>query len=252
MKAFYLDIGNTSLRMAEIIENGWDVIWHQRYGDELESFLGLLKERTGVEPHIIYVSSVRKDIIRKLQVAAPDLVLQVLSTTQIPDYLINYSTVESLGIDRFLGCLGAYNLTKGAVIVIDTGSACTVDFMDEVGVYQGGVIMPGIDILKKSVRRYLPELPEVEAKVPYSWPGKSTQESLQWGVNGAFKVAIESWVQKYKLLNGEADVFITGGNSADVQKLLKPETLTNYQPELQFEGMKAFVQGIMNRKDKNF
>jgi type III pantothenate kinase len=252
MKAYYLDIGNTSLRLAVPTENSWIVLWHQRHGDSFDKFLAMLSERSGDESYMIYVSSVRKDITRKLQESAPEVIIRELSTKQVPGHLLNYSTVQTLGIDRFLGCLGAHHKEETSVVVIDTGSACTVDFMDDAGVYQGGVIMPGIDILKKSMRRYLPELPDIQTNIPDVWPGKSTQESLQWGLNGAFKAAIEHWVHKYQMADKNAQVFITGGNSADVKKLLMPDTKLNHHPELHFEGMKVFVEEILSLPDNEF
>lgn len=244
MNALYLDIGNTSLKLASLSDAGWEVLWHERFGVNLESFVKMLQRYAENEASVVYTSSVRKDITQKIIEAAPDINFQLLSTSQIPEHKINYATVHTLGLDRFLGCLGAYQLSNGfAVIVIDTGSACTVDFMDENGVYQGGVIMPGHDVLKKSIRRYLPELPEVDSAIPENWPGKSTHDSLRWGVNGMFRAAIESWIDRFKELDSRARIFITGGNSSDLQRLLT-DTECIRNANLQFEGMKAFVDEI--------
>ncbi len=248
MKAYYLDIGNTSLKLATPAENRWKVLLHQRYNDNIDSFLTFVRQKTGGESNIMYVSSVRKDITKKLRAEAPDLNVEILSTSQIPGRLLNYTTVQTLGMDRFLGCMGAHHKKEKGVVVIDTGSACTVDYMDNEGVYQGGIIMPGIDILKKSMRRYLPELPEVSANIPENWPGKSTQECLKWGVHGMVKAAIEKWIHKYRAIDGEADVFITGGNSAYLQKLLMPDIELIHGPELHFDGMIFFVENILSRK----
>lgn len=244
MNALYLDIGNTSLKLASQGEAGWEVLWHEPLGVNLGSFVDLINRHAEDGMNVIYTSSVRKDITRKIREAAPDINFQVLSASQIPDYKINYSTVQTLGLDRFLGCLGAFHISNNhAVIVIDTGSACTVDFMDESGVYQGGVIMPGLDLLKKSIRRYLPELPDVDSVIPENWPGKSTQDSLRWGVNGMFRAAIESWIVKFKELDGDARIFITGGNSSDLKRLLANTEYIRHA-NLLFEGMKIFVDKI--------
>jgi|GEM_PF-473693 len=250
MKAYYLDIGNTSLKLAFPAESGWEVLWHQRYDGNLDDFLAFMNDKAAEDSYHIYISSVRKDITQKLRDGASNLTIKVLSTSQIPGHLLNYSTVKTLGMDRFLGCLGAYHKKEKSVIVIDTGSACTVDFMDNSGVYQGGVIMPGIDIFKKSMRRYLPELPDVWPDIPDEWPGKSTQESLQWGVNGMVKVAIEKWIYKYRAIDEKAEVFITGGNSEYVQKLLMPDTEIIHRTELHFDGMNMFVDKILSRYEK--
>lgn len=244
MDALYLDIGNTTLKLASPDKRGWNILWSQRLGVNFESFITLLNEHKEKGGGVIYMSSVRKDITLKIKTAASDIDIQVLSPSQIPKTRIHYSTTQTLGLDRFLVCLGAFHLSKrSSVIVIDTGSACTVDFMDKRGTFQGGVIMPGIEILRKSIQRYLPELPQVDAKLPADWPGKSTKESLQWGVYGMFSGAIKNWIRKYRSMDRDAKVFITGGNSEDLQELLADTQIVRNR-YLQFEGMKIFAEEV--------
>jgi type III pantothenate kinase len=96
-----------------------------------------------------------------------------------------------------LVCLAAWKETGGEdVIVIDAGSACTVDLMTKKGVFKGGIIMPGIQIIKHSMRTRLPELPEVPDSIPNEWPGKSTAECIAWGVNGGFLLAIRGFIER--------------------------------------------------------
>jgi len=245
MNALYLDIGNTSLKLAKSVRKEWEVLWHKPLENDFESFRALLMKSASNGRGIVYTSSVRKDIARRIEQETSGINIQILSTSQIPSHLINYNTISTLGLDRFLGCLGAFNFSnKGGVIVIDTGSACTVDFMDKNGVYQGGVIMPGIDILKKSITTHLPELPDVEMNIPNHWPGKSTKDSLRWGVNGMFSAAIERWIGKYQMMDSEAEIFLTGGNSKDVQFLLAPDMVLIHHAHLHFEGMKLFAENI--------
>src|SRR5690606_33992349 len=62
----------------------------------------------------------------------------------IEDALEDRSTV---GQDRLLAALGAWWRTKQACIVIDAGTAVTVDFVDGTGVFQGGAIAPGVGMM---------------------------------------------------------------------------------------------------------
>src|SRR6056297_4057538 len=79
MDALYLDIGNTSLKLAVPEEDGWKVLWHQRFENDFIAFTDLLKESSVKGTGIIYTSSVRKDITRKIEEAVPGLNIQVLS-----------------------------------------------------------------------------------------------------------------------------------------------------------------------------
>jgi type III pantothenate kinase len=237
MRTFYLDIGNSFLKIAEKTGEEW-VINHQ---SEIKSVSDLQKSVPGKGDSVtIVMSSVRRDILRDIQAQLPETEIRIISSSLIPDKHLDYDTPETLGIDRFLVCLGACNRSSNDVIVIDAGSACTIDLMKSDKVYKGGVIMPGLELFHKSMRSYLPELPDVDRDLPVSWPGKSTKECIEWGINGSYLMAIGSFLNKYKTELVKADIFITGGDSVFIYESLKDEIPMNHNPYLVFDGMVAF------------
>lgn len=70
-----------------------------------------------------------------------------------------YSDPSSHGVDRWAALIGARSLYQTAVCVIDIGTAVTVDFMDGAGVHQGGVIMPGLDMMRSALTKNTAGIP---------------------------------------------------------------------------------------------
>ncbi len=151
-----------------------------------------------------------------------------------------YLTPETLGIDRYLACLGAWSLGTGPVIVTDAGTACTIDGMDAGGVYRGGVIMPGLHMLIKVLGSGADGLFPVSSTLPDSWPPDSTATALQAGTAGTFLAAWEAHVRRWQTLFPDARIWLTGG---DANFLLKNSTIkAEYDGYLVFEGMRHWLE----------
>jgi type III pantothenate kinase len=237
MDKIYLDIGNSYIKAAKQGEIGWNVLRHVRTVsvDILAEFISGIDE---VEK--VVVSSVRQDVVDELEYRLDGKTFLNITSSLIPPYYLDYDTPRTLGIDRFLACLGAGGLTSKNVVVIDAGTACTVDLMTSDKIFRGGVIMPGLDLFHKSMRQNLVELPPVERRLPDKWPGKSTRESLQWGINGVFLMSILSCIDRYERELGGVDVYVTGGDAVFILEHLGKERQIKHRSDLIFEGMVNF------------
>ncbi|MCC5942525.1 MAG: type III pantothenate kinase [Balneolaceae bacterium] len=243
MKSIYLDIGNSSLKLAARQNGGWRILSKQPLDDvdkvihEVES---LDRDRN------LVISSVREDILTRIQSVLEEDRITVLHRSLIPDEMLNYGTPDTLGLDRFLVCLAAKNITKSGVIVIDSGSACTIDYMNQAGVFEGGIIMPGLGMLKGSISEKLPELPVPPEEIPQIWPGKSTAESIQWGAYWGFAQSIKQFLIKYLRSHPESSIFVTGGDSQFIKKQLTDDFDLQVWEHLLFDGMRDFYE-MLNR-----
>ena len=74
---------------------------------------------------------------------------------------------------------------KNSVIVIDFGTATTLDVLNKNGIYNGGVITPGIDLSLKSLKNMTAKLPLVEFKKTKKIIGNTTVSAIQSGFFGA-------------------------------------------------------------------
>lgn len=244
MQLLYLDIGNSFLKMAMRKKPGWQIV----FDGELHRFDELCKTITSIKgTKKLLVSSVRKDIITRLNKSLQELTVQEYKTSDIPSRMLHYDTPETLGLDRFLVCLGAAKeSSQKNVVVIDSGSACTIDLMTSERIYSGGVIMPGVKIIQRVMAERLPELPVVPESIPETWPGKSTAECIEWGVNGGFIFAIRGFISQYRSMVDEMDLYVTGGHGKQLLNWLGNEGAIRYRKNLIWDGMEEF--GVLLKK----
>jgi len=126
---------------------------------------------------------------------------------------MNYSPVESLGVDRFANIVGftqRYNL-PGAVI--DIGSALTLDLIGSDKTYMGGLIFPGPGLCRDTVSKKTDLLPRVEIKQMPGILGNSTNESIQSGIYTGFKCMITEFIRQIEkeFQSGSFITVATGG-----------------------------------------
>jgi len=233
----FIDVGNSFVKAA--YRDG--VVWKEPAHGNCSLTVGLrdwIRESSRTFNHFI-ISSVRKSVSEQFLDIFGEERSTLLTTSQIPNENIDYETPKTLGIDRFLGCLGAVRHTGAAVVVIDAGSACTVDFMTADEIYIGGAIMPGLYALKRTFQRETPELPDFNIRLPKNRPGKSTEESLQLGTAGMVTFAIEGMLRDYQEAHHEYELVITGGHRELIAGLINVES--KLRPNLIFDGMAEFL-----------
>ncbi len=240
MKSIYLDIGNSSLKIASEEEGNWKILLKHPLDDPKTAISKIKKE---TEARLV-ISSVRKDILNRILSKIDQELVTVLDTSLIPKNLLNYDTPNTLGLDRFLVCVAARNLANKDVIVVDAGSACTIDFMNRDGIFEGGIIIPGLGMLKSAISEKLPELPVPPEEVPLVWPGKSTPESIQWGAYRGYAETVKQFLLRYLREHSDAEIFITGGDARFLSNQLSREFKMQKREFLLFEGMRDFYRLI--------
>ncbi len=230
----FVDVGNSSIKTGYLSKGKWSVATHHT----VNSAAYLINNHAYPLKRII-VSSVRENLKDALYKEIETHLVQELKVSQIRADRLDYETPETLGIDRFLACLGAKQYSEGAVLVIDAGTACTIDFMDKNRVYKGGVIVPGLGSVMKIFKEHAPALPEVPVEIPDVFPGKSTKESLQWGQVVFFTDGVKSILKRYLDIFVEYELFITGGDAVTLNQLLGEAG--SVKKPLVFDGMAMFV-----------
>ncbi len=240
----FIDVGNSFLKMKTFQKGTWhDVLQLGHHElDKIGDFFG----ENPIAFAKVFISSVVEGITHQLESFFSPIPVHLLTIRDIPGESLDYETPETLGVDRYLACLGACKLANDAVVVIDSGTACTIDYMDAHSVYHGGVILPGLRIWEDGLKNHAPALPGVERGIPPVWPGKSTRTSLQWGLIGAYMDVIEAMLKRYKRKYGEYKVWLTGGDSDDISRYLEQPSIID--KNLVFEGMKALVSDRPNSK----
>lgn len=92
-----------------------------------------------------------------------------------------YKNNKEIGADRIVNAVAGYNIYGAPLIIIDFGTATTICYLDKDGVYQGGIILAGINLLLESLHIRTAKLPKVEISIPKEIIGKDTISSIQSG-----------------------------------------------------------------------
>jgi type III pantothenate kinase len=142
---------------------------------------------------------------------------------------------QKAGMDRLLNAVAAQSLlpaNQGAVL-IDAGSAVTVDWLDEQHTFQGGAIFPGIRLMADALHRNTALLPLVEVADPVpDLPAKATIPAIRAGIYYTIVGGIRNMVQHYLgLAKSPPRVFLTGGDGALLHAGLKSVQNLTFWPE---------------------
>ena len=130
---------------------------------------------------------------------------------------INIKNKNQVGSDRIANAAGVYKKYKANCIVLDFGTATTFDVVTKKGIYNGGIIAPGINLSIKSLSSSADQIPIFSIKKQKKVIGKNTVEALRsgfyWGYSGLINniiLKIENETKKkYKIIftGGYADLF---------------------------------------------
>jgi type III pantothenate kinase len=140
---------------------------------------------------------------------------------------------DRVGIDRLLNAVAARRTATPAVI-IDAGSAVTVDYVDAQGAFRGGAIFPGLRLMAKALHNYTDLLPQIEVRQA-SPPalGTSTIAAMHAGIYYAVVGGINTLIERL----GEAtSIFLTGGDAALLQPCVAVRAVV--WPNMTLEGIR--------------
>ena len=117
------------------------------------------------------------------------------------------------GEDRLLNAAAAYDVLKQACVVVDAGTAITVDFVDGAGTFHGGAIAPGAQLMMDALNQRTAQLPEVEFGKPEQAIGHNTIEAMKAGVFHGLRGMVRELVEQYAEQVGAFPLVVaTGGD----------------------------------------
>jgi type III pantothenate kinase len=153
---------------------------------------------------------------------------------------------ECVGLDRLFNAVAARSRCPAATpaVLIDAGSAVTVDWLDETGAFRGGAIAPGMRLMARSLKEFTALLPliEVTHACP-ALPGVRTSAAIEagvfWSVAGGISTMVEQLTSQTRT---PARIFLTGGDAP----LLLPALPTSCQawPTMTLEGIRLAAEAL--------
>ncbi len=153
-----------------------------------------------------------------------------------------------VGEDRLLNAAAAFDTLKQACVVVDAGTAITVDYIDGAGTFHGGAIAPGATLMLRSLHEHTGQLPEVTPAVPDEAIGHNTVQAMRTGMYHGLRGLVRELVEKYaETAGGFPMVVATGG---DAELLFKDHDLIDrIVPDLTLLGIAAsYRQMLENEK----
>src|SRR5580658_4492219 len=222
-----IDVGNTQTVIgmfasgagpAELVHH-WRISSHaERTSDEMAMIISQLLDLQGYEVDVavdgIAVASVVPRTTAALREMSerwfpvPTVIVEPGIRTGMP---ILYDNPKEVGADRIADAVAAYDQFGGPTIVVDFGTATTVEAISARGEYLGGAIIPGIEISLDALFGRAAALRRVELVEPRNVIGKNTVESLQSGAVYGFTDQVDGLCRRMVGELGESTIVATGG-----------------------------------------
>lgn len=181
-------------------------------------------------PKEIVISSVRKDVTKIIEAECitRNMVRPFVVSRDVNMGIVNlYQTKETLGIDRLVNASAGYHLySKGScpLVVIDLGTATTIDYITHKGEFLGGAIAPGLMSAYRGLLLHAPELPKIKISAVQTIVGKTTEGCMKSGVIVSHAAMIREMANMMATENSSTPtVIITGGLCSVIANKLPEE-----------------------------
>lgn len=237
-----IDWGNTTVKTGWF--NGSTLLDLRRYNSPDD----LLTHLVGQPPMPIIVSSTSRSVegIKSRLTAMGSEVWVLDSQTPVPIRKA-YDTPHTLGADRVAAAVGALALFPGRdCLVLDLGTCLTADFVDSEGVFQGGLISPGLQMRLIAMHEQTARLPLINFKpgeLSLEWPrltAKNTQQAMQSGVVNGLLFEMNGIIDTYRQEQPETAVVLCGGDASSFESRLKGPIFA--VPELVLIGLNRILR----------
>ncbi|MDP6479948.1 MAG: type III pantothenate kinase [Phycisphaerales bacterium] len=246
-----IDVGNSRTRVAAVQDTGVSDPISLSNGDLGAVTQAVLSQRESLSeanPRPIVMASVNDGFADQLASALADQlseeVYRVGIDLPIP-VQCDLAPETITGVDRLLNAAAAFDVLKQACIVVDAGTAVTVDFVDGEGTFHGGAIAPGGRMQLRSLHEYTEALPDLEFAVPEAETfGRSTAQAMlkgvHFGIQGLVRILAEHYADHY---GAYPTVVATGG---DAETLFRSDELIDrIVPDLTLQGIAVAARHAM-------
>ncbi|MBK6287516.1 MAG: type III pantothenate kinase [Gammaproteobacteria bacterium] len=231
-----LDAGNTRCKWR-IADDKKDV--RKSGNSTLEQLCAAPFDEPGIRR--VRVSSVRGPeadaMIARWAASNLGLNAEFASATRCLGQVVNgYTDPERLGVDRWLAILAGFDEVRGAVGVVDCGSALTADLVDKDGLHCGGFIAPGLAMMRQSLLSGTDKIRFAPNQRNAGFvPGRDTGEAV---CNGALVAAtgfVAQAIERFREICGDPVILMTGGDAELIQQQL--QFSINLRPSLVLDGL---------------
>lgn len=254
-----IDAGNTNIVFALFDGTrpvkSWRVVTNvQRTQDEYAVFLKEAMRQAGVDPAKVteaIIGSVVPDVNFSLIKLCRDHFgcepLLVGAPGVETDLEIRIDRPEELGADRIINAVAGRACYKGALLIIDFGTATTFDVVDEQGVYCGGCIAPGVNLSLRALHLAAAKLPSVAVARPPKVIATNTVTAIQSGVYWGYVGLIEGLIARTRSEFGASMTVIATGGLASLMAPAIP-AIQHVDADLTLKGLSLLYERNKERQ----
>lgn len=242
-----IDVGNTQtvlgLSDGETLGGHWRIATDSALtADELRiKIAGLLATeglawadvaRLVVSSVVPKLTEAYDEVGRRTTGAAPMIVGPGLKT----GLQIRYEDPREVGADRIVNAVAAIAVYGAPLVIVDFGTATTLDVVDAEGAYLGGAIAPGVETSADALFSKAARLSKVDLEDPGTVIGRNTRQSVQAGLLLGEAAMVDGLVRRtWKELGRETKVVATGGLAERMAPLC--ETISDVDADLTLKGL---------------
>jgi type III pantothenate kinase len=245
-----VDVGNTNLVFALVEKDEIKARWRiatdpRRTADQYSVWLHQLLELEGFsrdQVEGVIIGTVVPRALHNLEVLSEKYfgktpVIAGQGTAAWPLQL-DVDEPENVGADRALNAIGAHAKYPGDLLVIDFGTATTLDVVGANGAYTGGIIAPGINLSLDALVSAAAKLPRIAIEAPQgnSVVGRTTQSQMLIGIYWGYVAMLEGLTERIKReLDRPVTVVATGGLATLFDK--HTNVFDAIEPDLTIQGL---------------
>ena len=223
----YVDIGHSAVK--------WRTHDSEVFSESIDNF----SEKSLPDNQSVWLSAVaHPQIVEAINMKFSNVEV-VKSLSHFGSLTIAYKEPLDLGSDRFLAMLGALkHFPNRNLLIIDVGSALTIDVVNDSGLHQGGLIVPGLKAIRGSFTKFATNSKNLHSSNLQS----STKEAWLSGTQVMFISTIKEQITTYKTEQPDGIVTLTGGSVRSLISEL-PETV-NYFDNLVLDGLESYSKSM--------
>jgi type III pantothenate kinase len=249
MNIIAIDIGNTNITIGLYLKDEEQFI-KSVPGQSRKELEGCLTSAWGKIPIIKSSKEKKRDgviIVSSVKSAWTKLVRQIVKDNLGEKILLIGKDIplpmtlwvdepDKVGTDRVVAAAAAYAVVGDAVAIADFGTAVTIDLVDQNGIFQGGVILPGFEISTKALNENTAQLPKIKVTRPKAPLGKNTTEAINCGLYYSAVATLQEVIRRYAEKIGKWPHTILTGSAAEMIKD-DCEFIDSYVPNLVVKGI---------------
>ncbi len=241
-----VDIGNSRTKWAFKLESGVLGPMHACANADIASNQDLRAMiRQSAKVVLAWVAG--KGVLQQFKVLVPEKAALhvVLAQAETCGVFNGYEQPETLGVDRWAALLGAWSMHRAPCLVVNAGTAITVDALNADGEFLGGTIMPGLGLMMQSLRKGAAQL-DVEPKPAQvtDFPDKTSDAIHAGCLNAAVGAVAAMAVHLAKHCDAMPEVVLSGGDAEVLKNALQQVPFANLHVKSVIMTENLVLQGL--------